>query len=68
MVATDSFTQMFNVIDIFYLVTIPIILFMLLRTERRSRRRLDRIITELKQANEYLQQLHVDTSKKTTSS
>ena len=46
--------NMLNLLDIIYVVSIPIILFLLLKTEKNSRRRLDAIVTELKQTNKLL--------------
>ena len=43
-----------NTLDLIYIVGIPIILFLLLKTERRSRNRLDKIIKELQETNDIL--------------
>lgn len=46
--------SMLNILDIIYLISIPIILFLLLKTERNSRKRLDNIVNELKETNRLL--------------
>lgn len=43
-----------NTMDLIYIIGIPIILFLLLKTERRSRRRLDKIVEELQETNKIL--------------
>jgi hypothetical protein len=55
----DIFTnRVFDILDLIYVVSIPLILYFILRTEKNARRRLDFIATELGQTNELLSKLN----------